>query len=332
MPQEIRAAVFACLGYNEEGSEQWASFKLAIASVCLFEKEIEEAMKHVSEVLEKRKTDLSVWIRGIQLMNRVRTSDEKIRELYREGVNSLTNRNDVAVLGGAWMDFESFSTSDIIRHEDVLKTIDDRILVLPKTDVSKLKQKMKPKPQKPRVQNEQSAEVGRKRKKPEVKRRRKEVVLDSTVSEDANGKPEPADAKPEPQYEVNTVFINNLAFKATEELVRKKFAECGAIKDVRIPKRGDGAPKGMAYVEFEDDKGVELALKLHETQILGRTIWVRRSKPPRRPPRPRGAPSSKGRRTARPLAMEGDTVMTEVTTEQTKTQDDFRKMLLGTKE
>lgn len=338
LSKDIRSTVFGCVQYNEDGSDYWSNCSLAIAAVCIHENDFEQAVNYVSQVLNKSPRNLSCWIRGIQLMIRAGTCDEKVRELYRVGVSTLTNRNDVSVLGGAWLDFETFSNTDCSGYQQVQKLVDDRILVLPQSaaGVSKLKHKSGNKPQNlpSSNHNQQSGQTGRKRKNPPTKRRRKSVPQSTIPS---NGttiekSEEPTQIEPQAvQYEVNTVFINNLAFKATEETVREKFADCGTIKDVRIPKRGDGAPKGMAYVEFEDEKAVESAIKLHESAILGRTIWVRRSKPPRRPNRPRvNSLTAKVRRAARPLSIEGgDTEMTEATTEPTKTQNDFRNMLMG---
>lgn len=82
--------------------------------------------------------------------------------------------------------------------------------------------------------------------------------------------------------EPRTIFINNLAFNVSESELREEFSFAGSITSVRLPRRSDGAPKGIAYIEFGDEKDVEKALNKHQTPIKGRVVWVRRSKPPAR--------------------------------------------------
>lgn len=84
------------------------------------------------------------------------------------------------------------------------------------------------------------------------------------------------------EIEPRTIFINNLAFNVSEDDLRENFSFAGNIVSIRLPRRSDGASKGIAYVEFGDEESVEKALSKHQTSIKGRIVWVRRSKPPKK--------------------------------------------------
>jgi squamous cell carcinoma antigen recognized by T-cells 3 len=86
---------------------------------------------------------------------------------------------------------------------------------------------------------------------------------------------------PSVPYESGVIYVNNLPFSVTEDAIHHAFASAGKIHDVRLPRRKDGALKGFAYVEFEDDSSVDAALALDKMDISGREVWVRRSKPPK---------------------------------------------------
>lgn len=91
------------------------------------------------------------------------------------------------------------------------------------------------------------------------------------------------------EIEPRTIFINNLAFTVSEDELRKEFEFAGKITGIRLPRRGDGATRGIAFVEFEEEECVEKALTRHMKPIKGRAVWVRRSKPP-----PRKAKKARG--------------------------------------
>lgn len=85
-------------------------------------------------------------------------------------------------------------------------------------------------------------------------------------------------SKAEGSVEPKTIYVNNLPFHATEEDLREFFMSAGEIVDVRMPRRSDGASKGLAYIEFENDECVEKAITKRGT-IHGRSVWVKRSQP-----------------------------------------------------
>merc|ERR1711959_138721 len=48
-----------------------------------------------------------------------------------------------------------------------------------------------------------------------------------------------------------TAFVRGLPFEAQEDELRKLFADCGAIKNLRMPLNEEGKCKGIAFVEFK---------------------------------------------------------------------------------
>ncbi len=391
--KEAKEAAFATVQYSEEGSVQWGHCKFAMAAVCVGEDDISGAIEHVEDVIAKRSAELRWWQRYTHLLLRAKVSDGEIRDVFRRGVRLLETKDDVETFGSCWIEFEALATDGRNGYENVQEEVENRLAILPKA----ASPAPRPTPRHNRPLSEKATESKghipaslRKRKKPESKKRQKGRSgpgKEGSASEEkqsniavrvSTGKSTPADpasAKPEGtttteektanasvEYEPNTVFINNLPFKATEEDLREKFEKVGEIKGIRIPKRGDGAAKGIGYIEFADATATESALALHNTPVLGRAIWVRRSKPPRN-----SGTSAKSRRQAKrkkhttghkprldlnigtgvaeggsaEKSRDGDTQMTDATAaeavtaedteEKSKTQDDFRALLLGKK-
>jgi len=76
------------------------------------------------------------------------------------------------------------------------------------------------------------------------------------------------------------VFLGGLPFNADEKTLRKDFSECGKIAKFRMlsnPKTGKF--KGSAFVTYEDQKGVDAALKYDGTEYGGRNLVCRLADP-----------------------------------------------------
>ncbi|BFZ21373.1 hypothetical protein BsWGS_24412 [Bradybaena similaris] len=72
-----------------------------------------------------------------------------------------------------------------------------------------------------------------------------------------------------------SVFVGNLPFTVSEEVIRSHFSDCGEITNVRIIRdRLTNLGKGICYVQFESKDSVGLAMKLHKSAVLGREIRV----------------------------------------------------------
>lgn len=149
----------------------------------------------------------------------------------------------------------------------------------------------------------------------------------------------------EGEVEPRTIYLNNIPFQAGEKDVRDAFEFAGKIADVRLPRRSDGASKGIAYVEFEEDASVDRAVENRNAVILGRSVWVRRSQPRPRKGKQKDYGGTKGTsrksstRTSRPERVQlddggdgekGESKLENSIDVQSKTQEDFRAMFLGT--
>lgn len=75
--------------------------------------------------------------------------------------------------------------------------------------------------------------------------------------------------------EKKTIFVGNLAFKATPDELTELFAKYGNVESVRIMKdRATRRPRGFAFVEMES-RGAAKAIKaLDGKEFLGRNLRV----------------------------------------------------------
>ncbi|KAM4772872.1 RNA-binding protein 34 isoform 2-T2 [Rhinophrynus dorsalis] len=73
-----------------------------------------------------------------------------------------------------------------------------------------------------------------------------------------------------------SAFVGNLPYEIEEETVREHFSDCGNVEAVRIIRdRNTGIGKGFGYVLFENTDAVQLALKLNNSELLGRKLRVK---------------------------------------------------------
>ncbi|XP_063971619.1 squamous cell carcinoma antigen recognized by T-cells 3-like isoform X1 [Lytechinus pictus] len=87
----------------------------------------------------------------------------------------------------------------------------------------------------------------------------------------------------ENKMEKNKLFVTGLPRKLTKEELEKTFSKYGKLKDARIVTYKSGVPKGLAYVDFEDEACASKAvIGLDNTQIGEHTITVAISNPPTR--------------------------------------------------
>ncbi|XP_007936664.1 RNA-binding protein 34 [Orycteropus afer afer] len=75
-----------------------------------------------------------------------------------------------------------------------------------------------------------------------------------------------------------SVFVGNLPYKIEESAVEEHFLDCGSIVAVRIMRdQVTGIGKGFGYVLFENTDAVYLALRLNNSELMGRKVRVMRS-------------------------------------------------------
>jgi cold-inducible RNA-binding protein len=75
----------------------------------------------------------------------------------------------------------------------------------------------------------------------------------------------------------NRLFVGNLPFHATEDLVSRRFRECGAVLSVSVVMdRETGRSRGFAFVEMENAETAQKAIaQLNDQNLEGRPLHVR---------------------------------------------------------
>merc|ERR1712098_697887 len=56
--------------------------------------------------------------------------------------------------------------------------------------------------------------------------------------------------------------------------LRKDFSECGEIERLSLPMDEEGRPKGISFIKYKTQEGVDAALKFDNLEYGGRTINV----------------------------------------------------------
>ncbi|KAG8596742.1 hypothetical protein GDO81_002040 [Engystomops pustulosus] len=83
--------------------------------------------------------------------------------------------------------------------------------------------------------------------------------------------------------EKHKLFVSGLPFSCTKEELEEIFKEHGTIKEIRLVTNRSGKPKGLAYVEYENEtQASQAVMKLDGTKLKDHTIKVAISNPPRR--------------------------------------------------
>jgi RNA recognition motif-containing protein len=74
----------------------------------------------------------------------------------------------------------------------------------------------------------------------------------------------------------NRLYVGNLAFHATEDLINKHFATCGDVLSVSLMiDRNSGQSRGFAFVEMANADGAKRALtELNGKPFEGRALRV----------------------------------------------------------
>jgi RNA recognition motif-containing protein len=80
------------------------------------------------------------------------------------------------------------------------------------------------------------------------------------------------------------IYVGNLPFSATEDEVRRLFAEYGEVVDVSLPQdRDTGRPRGFGFVEMADADADKAVQGLDGKDFGGRSLRVNEARE-----RPRG--------------------------------------------
>jgi RNA recognition motif-containing protein len=74
---------------------------------------------------------------------------------------------------------------------------------------------------------------------------------------------------------VTKLYVGNLPFTATEEIVRELFAKHGAVEKVSlISDRDTGRPRGFGFVEMSNADASRAMQALNGTDLDGRALTV----------------------------------------------------------
>ncbi len=88
------------------------------------------------------------------------------------------------------------------------------------------------------------------------------------------------------------LYVGNLPFSATEEVLSDTFAQCGTVESVKIiTDRDTGRSKGFGFVEMSNDAEAANAIsKFNGAEYEGRAMTVNEARPmaPREGGRPGG--------------------------------------------
>ena len=77
------------------------------------------------------------------------------------------------------------------------------------------------------------------------------------------------------------IYVGNLSYEMTEEVLREAFKAFGEVEDVRIIKDNyTGRSKGFAFVEMPSKDEAQAAIKeLNEKELKGRALKVNEARP-----------------------------------------------------
>ena len=86
------------------------------------------------------------------------------------------------------------------------------------------------------------------------------------------------------------LYVGNLSFTSTEDSIRNKFEEFGAVQSVTIIKdRDTNRSKGFGFVEMADNNAGQAAIdQLNQQEFEGRRVVVNEARP-----RPEGGQQSR---------------------------------------
>lgn len=74
----------------------------------------------------------------------------------------------------------------------------------------------------------------------------------------------------------NRLYVGNLAFHATEDVINKHFSACGEVVSVSVmTDRETGQPRGFAFVEMANADAAQKAVsELNGKELQGRSLRV----------------------------------------------------------
>jgi RNA recognition motif-containing protein len=72
-----------------------------------------------------------------------------------------------------------------------------------------------------------------------------------------------------------TIYVGNLSYDITEEILRKVFEKCGSVKAIRFAEHIQTKEfRGFGYVQFYEAEAVEKAVKFDGLIVMGRQMNI----------------------------------------------------------
>lgn len=80
---------------------------------------------------------------------------------------------------------------------------------------------------------------------------------------------------------VKNLFVGNLAYSVTDEILEQLFATIGTVQTAKVIKdRYSGTSRGFGFVEMVSEEDARKAIeKLNEHSLEGRNIFVKEAQP-----------------------------------------------------
>ncbi|CAO2200197.1 unnamed protein product [Urochloa humidicola] len=115
----------------------------------------------------------------------------------------------------------------------------------------------------------------------EVAKEKVEASTEMKVDSDSRrGNTSSNELKPSFYNDKCTVFVSNIDLKADEDDLRRFFSDIGGATAIRLLRdKFTKKSRGLAYVDFSDNKHLEAALKKNKQKLLGKKVSIARSDP-----------------------------------------------------
>lgn len=86
------------------------------------------------------------------------------------------------------------------------------------------------------------------------------------------------------------IYVGNLSFDVTDDLLRKEFEQFGAVKSAQVViDKISQRSRGFGFIEMTDGANAQKAIKeLNGKELMGRQLTINEAKPREERPRDRG--------------------------------------------
>lgn len=295
---DVSALLSTAVSFNVPGTSGWGVVKQLAAWV---EQKRTSPVPALEEIVSSALGREARWWVDYALFLKDTGHVSEARVIFRRGLAGVASSGEAAVLGRSWLQFEIQSGAEPEAFVEAQTAVDARVhtaseypnVVAPAVATHGRRKRAPPPLTRPR-RKKVAPQVRTQASDAENDQAEKTETTADTMGDGAelpgaaskSAKPPGKDDSQETKemFESKVIYVNNLDFGVTQEMLRTTFQQAGEVQDVRIPQRKDGVSKGFAYIEFGNDEAVEAALKFHKMKISGREAWVRRSKPPKGKP------------------------------------------------